>query len=453
MNFRTLCVSALALVVAAAPVGAKAESLREALTAAYNNNPNITSALLAVKSTAEGIVLAKSGKLPSIGLGSTLTHNFNTDERGKFIQSDVATVGLSYNQRLFDSHATDANIEQARAMTEVSSQALRNAEQNVLLQVVQAYMGVVRDTQLVQLSSDNINFLKAQAKSAQDRLDIGEGTKLEVAQAQTSLADGVATYEAAIAGLANSKASYERWVGHAPKNLGQDFNFKGMLPSSIEQAITQADAFHPAILTAKAQIRSAQAGGDAARSAFGPTLDLIGNVGASETFVDSVGRNNINGSVKLSLAIPLYAGGALGANVRKANIGQIKSEFDAQATRDQVREAVVTSWSALQNAIAQIDSAQQALASASLALDATIQSRDVGQSTTLDVLNAQAQTTMTRQALIRASTTRVVASFALVAASGKLSAEELKLPVKIKSADGYIATVEDVWQELRAISE
>jgi len=82
-----------------------------------------------------------------------------------------------------------------------------------------------------------------------------------------------------------------------------------------------------------------------------------------------------------------------------------------------------------------------------------VQSRDVGQSTTLDVLNAQSQVTQARAALIIATSSRVIASFALVSAAGKLSAEDLKLPVKIKSADGYIATVEDVWQDLRAVAE
>ncbi|MFD1944212.1 TolC family outer membrane protein [Paradevosia shaoguanensis] len=455
MNFRTICVSALALVVAAAPVSVQAESLREALTAAYNNNPNITSALLAVKSTAEGIVTAKAGRMPTIGAGLDLTHSFDNRTNGNFNSTDTATLGLSYNQTIFDNGRTDAAIEQARAMTEVSAQALRNAEQNVLLSVVQAYMGVIRDSQLVQLRSDNVKFLQAQVKSAQDRLDIGEGTKLDVSQAQTGLATGVASYQAAIANLQTSQASYERWVGHKPRNLTQDFSFKGMLPKSVEEAIAASDAYHPAILSAKAAIRAAQSGSDQARAAFGPTMNLIGKIGTTGTLNESAGNstNVISGSVGLSLSIPLYSGGVLGASVRKANLGQMKSEFDAQVTRDQVREAVVTSWATLQNAVAQIDAAQQALNAASLALDATVQSRDVGQSTTLDVLNAQSQVTQARESLISATSSRVIASFALVSATGKLSAGDLKLPVKIKSADGYIATVEDVWQDLRAIAE
>jgi len=452
MNFRTLYVSALALFVAAAPVGAHAESLRDALTAAYNNNPTLTSALLATKASAEGIVSAKAGKLPTVGLGGSFSHSW-TVAGGGMTQGDSASVGLSFDQTLFDNGKTDAKVEQARANTESASQSMRNTEQTLLLSVVQAYMGVIRDTQLVQLRSDNVKFLQAQVKSAQDRLDIGEGTKLDVSQAQTSLANGEASYQAALANLQTSQASYERWVGHKPRGLTQDFSFKSMLPRSIEEALSRADQYHPAILAAKAAIRAAQAGSDAARASFGPTVGLSGSVSTAESWTDSVGANAMKGSVGLSLSLPLYSGGALGASLRSANLGQVKSEVDAQATRAQIQEAVVTSWATVQNAVAQIDAAQQALNAASLALDATVQSRDVGQSTTLDVLNAQSSVTSAREALISATTTRVIASFSLVSSTGRLSAKDLGLPVRVKSADGYISKVEDVWQDLRAIPE
>ena len=93
------------------------------------------------------------------------------------------------------------------------------------------------------------------------------------------------------------------------------------------------------------------------------------------------------------------------------------------------------------------------MASGQLVVEGVIQERDVGQSTTLDVLNAQAELTTARDALITATTSRIIASFALVAAAGALTPAELGLNVEVKSADGYIATVEDVWQELRAIDE
>ena len=430
---------------------ANAMSLREAFERAYVNNPNIMSALLSVKSAAENIALRKAGKLPTIAANATVGGNFAVTE-GSLSTGSSYRLGLSYNQTLFDNFQTEAEIEQARALTELSKHALRNAEQNVLLAVATAYMNVVRDTQLVDMRQANVAFFQAQLDSSESRLRLGEGTQIEVSQSRTRLAAAVASYRAAIASLQASQASFERWVGVKPSGLSRDYNFNGSLPKSIDAAIESAEATHPAILTAKAAIRAAQAGTDAARAAFGPTLNLIGSLCGIGCF-NNPHQGGMTGSVQLSLTVPIYAGGALGASVRKANIEQIKSEVDALATRDEVRESLISAWSSLQNATAQIESAQSAVESGQLVVEGTIQERDVGQKTTLDVLNAQAELTSAREALISASSARVIASFALLAASGRLSPDYLGLRVEIQSADGYVATVEDVWQELRAIDQ
>jgi outer membrane protein len=446
--------AALAITLGLVPTVAHAESLREALASAYRNNPNILTALLSVKSTAEGIALAKSGKLPSLSASAGVGVSASMPMGGDWTTGASSSVGLDYSQTLFDNHRTDAEIEQARAGTEVAKYGLRNAEANVLLSVAQAYYQVIRDTQLVQLRSDNMAFFDAQVTSADDRLRLGEGTKIEASQARARQAQAIASYRSAVSSLQVSQASYQRWVGHKPSGLSGEFNFNGLVPGSIDAAIESANARHPALLSARAGIRAAQAGSDAAAAAFGPTLALGAGIDAATNWDGSGnGSGSISTSARLSLSIPIYAGGALGASMRRANIEQIKSEVDELAARDQIREAVISSWSTLQNASTMIESAQSTVESTQLVVEGTVQERDVGQKTTLDVLNAQAELISAQETLISARATRMIATFALISAAGRLSAEDLRLDVKIHSADGYIASVEDVWAELRALDE
>jgi outer membrane protein len=444
---------AFALILAAAPAVAQAESLRQALESAYSNNPNIMSALLSVKASAEDVARAKAGKLPQITGDASLGAGFAQTGQGITFSDPALKLSLGYQQNIFDNFQTEAQIEGARALTEVSKYALRNEEQNVLLSAVQAYMNVVRDSQLVALRRDNVAFFEAQVDSSTNRLELGEGTKIEVSQAEARLAAATASYRAAQASLQTSQASYERWIGHKPKNLSTDFKFGGVLPKSLDDAIAAGEESHPAILSSRAAIRAAMANTDAAAAAFGPSLGLAASVCGYGCFSANPSQGGMTGQVGFSLSVPIYRGGSLGATVRKANLNQIKSEVDALAARDQVREAVISSWSTLQNATAQIASANSAVASGQLVVEGVVQERDVGQSTTLDVLNAQAELTQAREGLITATTSRIIASFALVAAAGRLSPAELGLNVEVKSADGYIATVEDVWAELRAIDE
>lgn len=450
MSFKSVArAGAFAMVLAVLPGAAQAMSLRDALEYAYANNPNIMSALLSVKSSAENVALAEAGKRPQISLNGSVGGNFAVTQ-GTYTTGSSYTLGVDYRQNLFDSFKTESDIEQARAYTELSKYALRNEEQNVLLAVAQAYMNVLANSQLAQLRNENVAFFEAQLESSDARLRLGEGTQIEVSQAKTRLAAAVASYRAALSNLQTSQASFERWVGKKPQNLTSSFDFSGMLPRSLEDAINQSESQHPAVLSARAAVRAAAAGSDSARAAFGPTLNLIGSLCGLGCFADSF-QGGMRGSVTLSLSVPIYSGGALGASVRKANIEQIKSEVDALSTRDQVREAVVSSWATLQNATAQIESAQSQVSSSQLVVDGTIQERDVGQVTTLDVLNAQAELTSAREVLISASANRMIASFALLASTGRLSAPDLGLRVAVHSADDYLATVEDVWQELRAI--
>ncbi len=450
---RSVRAGALALLFCSLPALAHAETLREALTSAYVNNPSILSALLNVKSTAENIAMAKSAKLPTIGATISGQNSYTFDGTNNLGVPSV-NVGVTYNQTLFDNFKSDADIEAARAITEASRYSLQNSEQNVFLAVVQAYMGVIRDTQLVQLRQENVKFYQAQVQSAQDRLDIGEGTKIDVSQAQARLAQGTASYQAAVASLETSQASYERYVGHKPKNLTTTYRLGTLMPKSLDAAINEAVSSHPAILAAKAGVRAAQAGSDSANAAFGPTLNFTSSIGSTVLGPGSLlGPNDPSPRVSagFSLSIPIYGGGRYGSSIRKANIEQIKSEVDALATRDQIKESVISAWSSLQNANAQIESANTAVASGELSLDGVVQSRDVGQATTLDVLNAQSELTSIREGLIQANAAKVIASFALVAATGHLTAADLSLDVEVKTGEEYIAKVEDVWQELRAL--
>lgn len=452
LSLRVVRAGVLAVIAITASSPVFAEPLKAALASAYANNPQIASALLSVKASAEDIALRKAGKLPTISASADVSSNWSVSS-GTGTNSQSSSIGLTYNQTLFNNLRTEAEIEQARALSVVAREGLRNAEQNVLLSAATSYLNVVRDTQLVQLRAENVTFFQAQVRSAKDRLQIGEGTRIDVSQAESRLAQSIASYKSAINSLRTSQAGYERWVGHKPKDLRLEYNFGAVLPGSLDQAQGLADRYHPAILSAKAQLRAAQSASDAAKSAFGPTLNLIGNIGSSFSNSPSGGSfsNTASSSIRLSLSIPIYSGGALGASVRKANLNQIKSEIDALATRDQVREAVVSSWSGMQNAIAQIDSAQSAVRASKLTLDGVIEERNVGQRTTLDVLNARAELTGAQEGRIGAQSSRLIAAFSLIAASGHLSAIDLGLPVQIRTGDGYIQKVEDVWQELRSV--
>ncbi|MFC3705956.1 TolC family outer membrane protein [Devosia honganensis] len=463
MKYRgILRASALAVIVACTSSGAaQAQSITQALTAAYEHAPDLQAALLSAKASAENIVQAKSGKLPTVGASIGGTQSFSNASGQALllgdhpVSSSQLQAGLSYNQTIFDNFQTDAQIEAARAGAEAAEYQLRNTEQNVLLQVVQAYMAVLSGRELLALREENLRFFEAQLQSAQDRLDVGEGTRIDVAQAQARLAQGQAAYRAAQGTLETSQATFQRYVGARPQNLSPGHNYGNLIPRTLEAALGEAELGHPAILLAKAGIRAAQAGSDAAQAAGGPTASVSGSLGTnwSQSNRGGAGTGGWSASLGFQVSIPIYSGGRIGSAVRKANLEQIKSEVDAMSAYDQIREAVISAWSGIQSADAQIQAAQAAVSSSNTVLEGVIQERDLGTRTTLDVLNAQADLTTARESLINASSNKTIATFSLLNAMGRLTARDLGLAVEIKTAVPYTQAVEDVWQELRTVVE
>ncbi|SMQ63678.1 outer membrane protein [Devosia lucknowensis] len=447
--------SALAMMLAwSATGGAHAQSITQALTAAYDHAPDLQSALLAAKAQSEGIVQAKAGALPTIGAQIAGT-NGTSLVGGNWNGSSSLTAGLSYNQTIFDNNSTAAQVELARAQAEVAEYQIRSTEQEVFYNVIQAYMAVLSGRELLSLRQDNVTFFQAQFQSANDRLEVGEGTRIDVAQAQARLAQGQAGLQAASGTLQSSEATFQRLVGQRPQNLSTSHAYANLIPRSIDAAISEAEMGHPAILLSKAGIRAAQAGSDVAdASYFGATASVTGQVGSSWTGPSGApGRDGISASMGFNITVPIYSGGRMGSAVRQANLNQIKSEVDAMSAYDQIREAVIAAWTGIQSADAQISAAQAAVSASNTALDGVIQERDLGAATTLDVLNAQADLISARETLINASSNKTIATFALLSAMGRLTAQDLGLAVEVKTAVPYTQAVEDVWQELRTVAE
>src|SRR5262249_24020241 len=119
---RIVMAGALALLMSTA---VHAESLRDALASAYTNNPNIPAAWLSVKSAAEDIALREAGKRPTIAATLPGRYDWQVSNQGGFQDENPSlTGGLSYRQNLFDNFQTEAQIEQARALADLSAQAL-----------------------------------------------------------------------------------------------------------------------------------------------------------------------------------------------------------------------------------------------------------------------------------------------------------------------------------------
>jgi outer membrane protein len=169
-----------------------------------------------------------------------------------------------------------------------------------------------------------------------------------------------------------------------------------------------------------------------------------------KTYETSPGTlETFNASLIGQLTVPLYQGGGEYATIRQSKEVLGQRRLDLDTNRDQARANVVQSWGQLQAAKAQITATQSQVNAAEIALNGVREEARVGQRTTLDVLNAQQELVNARVALVTAQRDRVVASYALLSATGRLSPQVLGLRVIIYDPRVHYHQVRDAWWGVR----
>jgi outer membrane protein len=430
----TRLLAGVALLALAHTGPATAETMSGALARAYRNNPDINQQRAAVRARDESVPAAKAGWLPKAAIqgqaghqGSEITGNPGSLVRKQRYSSNPGQIGATVTQTLFDGNRTLNSVSQAESAVLAQREGLRQQEIVTLQAGATAYMDVLRDTAVLGLRRNNIKVLEVQLQQTRDRFQVGEVTRTDVAQAESSLATGRADYAVAQANLENSIASYRRQIGVDPKNLAPAQPVERLLPKNVQAAIAVGLDENPAITGALHQVDAAESAVKIAESALLPTVGVQGTVSRSVDTSGIPGYNLNSASVLGTLNVPLYQGGQEYAAVRQAKeqLGQARIAVDSQ--RVAVRAGISSTWGQLQASKAAIISFQAAVKAAEVALNGVREEAKVGQRTTLDVLNAQQALLNTRVQLVSAQHDRVVASYAVLAQTGRLSADTLGL--------------------------
>jgi outer membrane protein len=442
----------LGALLSSAAQSALAQSLEQALAQAYVNNPTLNAQRAATRAVDEKVPQALAGFRPTVAAGADAGIDY-TRTRPKGAPTTSGTVntydyGLSVSQNLFAGFATINQTRSAEAQVLGSRETLRNTEQNVLLSAVTAYMDVVRDTAIVELQRQNLEALREQLRATRDRFNVGELTRTDVAQAEARVAQAESALSGAQAQLNASRANFRRDIGIEAGRLTPARPVVHLVPRTLEASIAASDVQHPAIAAARYGVDAASLQVKVAEGALLPTVSLDGSVSRvhnPSTTVNSVTDASVFGR----LTVPLYQGGSEYSRIResKETLGQRRLEADV--ARDQVRAAVVQSFNLLSAARFQVEAAQAQVNAAQIALNGVQEEYRVGQRTTLDVLNAQAELVSARSALITAQRDLVVNSYSLLSAVGRLSSEQLRLQVQAYSPDTHYNQVRDSWFGVR----
>jgi outer membrane protein len=222
---RALASAAVVAIVTGLGAPAWAETLQDAIALAYQTNPSLLAQRANQRALDETVVQARSGLRPTLSASAGVDYTRSdfpsttqfVDTNGDGVpdtqvtssssESDTANAGISLSQNLWTGGRTARAIDQARAGVLAGRENLRDIEQQVMLSVIQAYVNVTRDMEILRIRQENLTVLQRQLEETSARFEVGEVTRTDVAQAEASLAQSEADLANAQAQLSTSRAA------------------------------------------------------------------------------------------------------------------------------------------------------------------------------------------------------------------------------------------------------
>lgn len=440
---RSLLVAA-GLAAAAASGPAAAESLTDALSLAYTNNPQLLARRAQLRAVDEQVPQALSGYRPSVSGSASVGRNWNDSSRGDITTrtaNNPKQVGVGFSQPIFRGFRTVADAKRAKATVFQERALLHSFEQDILFAAVTAYMNVVRDQAVLRLNINNEQVLRRQLQATRDRFRVGEVTRTDVSQAEARLSRATADRITAEGNLQISRANYTRVIGQVPGRLTPPPQLL-RVPGTLDQVVNEATRGEPRLVASRYAEQAARYTVDLVTGEYWPTVSVEGSVShGSDLSAASRGVTSTSRSITAQVVIPLYQAGLTSSRVRQAK--QIVSQRHQEIinARQAAVEAATSSWQTLQTARAQITAFRAAVRANTIALDGVRQEAAAGLRTVLDVLDAEQELLDSRVNLVRVERDDVVATFDVARSMGALTASNLKLPVEIYDVEKHYRDV------------
>jgi outer membrane protein len=452
--------AAVLLLVCTGPTPVLADTIEAALVRAYQNNPQLNAQRAQVRFTDENVPQALSGYRPRVAITASAGYQYtdtNTTSGGTpnaILRTEIhgtnapRSVGATVSQTLFNGQQTANRTRVAESQVSSAREGLRILEQTVLLSAATIYMDYLRDAAIVEVQRSNVRVLEQTLKQTQDRFNVGEVTRTDVAQSEAQLAAGKTQLLTAEANLTTTRANFRRIIGNEPENLAPGSPVDRFLPATLSKSVELGLTENPNVTAAMFGVDVSFLQVKVNEGALFPTVTLQTSVQQSYEQTMTIFRT-FGASAAVQLSVPVYQGGAEYSLIRQSKETLAQQRLNLEQLRDQTRANVVTAWGQLVAGKAQVASAQAQVTASEIALNGVREEAKAGQRTTLDVLNAQQALVNARVALVTAQHDRVVASYSVLTTVGRLSPQVMNLPTMTYDPSVHYQQVRDSWAGVR----
>ena len=412
-----------AVFASAGPV--HAESLADAIAAAYQSNPTLLSQREQLQITDEAYVQSRAGYRPQVNIQVTGQRQDYAQQTG-----NTASALLTVTQPLYSGGRIAAAVGAAEADDLSGRETLRQTEADTLQAVIQAYADVLRDQEGVGIRKENLAALNDQLTEAQARSATGDLTRTDVSQSLGYVFQAKADLASARAQLATSEANFTAVVGHKPDRLEPPPPLPNV-PVTLEQAARTVEAANPALRSSQYEEQAARLRTAQARDQRLPSVSLqmqLGPSGPVSPYVPNVYSRDA--TAVITITQPLFAGGVINSQVRQQIHREAMARLQTEGTRRAITQQLSQAWSNYQAARENIVNATEEVKADQAAYDGMQMEQRADLRSTLEVLYVEQSL---RQAQLGASGARhdaFLATASLLNAMGLLNVKAVAAGVR-----------------------
>ncbi|WP_420862611.1 TolC family outer membrane protein [Algirhabdus cladophorae] len=421
--------------LAMAPVASSAETLADALIGAYKHSGLLEQQRALLRAADEDVAQSLAALRPVLSYTAQVRASRSSQSLLRDEWDTNASVGITASLVLYDFYASAYGTQVQKELVLATREALVAAEQSVLLGATQSYMEVRRQSAFVDLRRSNVRVIGEELRAAQDRFDVGEVTRTDVALAEARLASARSQLAGAQGNLAQAKEQFYRAVGRAPGALAAPTN-PPALARDEAAAKRYAVKYHPSVKEAQRNVTAAEFRIAEARAGTKPTLQLQGQLTLNDEW-------ETDESVTLQLSGPIYSGGQIASLIRQQSARRDAQRAALHLTTHEIRESVGNAYSSLTTAIASREAFARQVRASRIAFRGVREEATLGSRTTLDVLDAEQELLDAQTNLISAQIDEINARYSILASMGLMTAEHLKLGIRTYDPTAYYDLVKN----------
>ena len=339
---------------------------------------------------------------------------------------------LSARQPLFNLERK-AQGRQLELAADVAELEWQSAQQDLMLQTTQRYFDVLLVGNKLVLLREQQKAVELALTEAKDRFALGDKPVTDTHEASARAHALRAQVLAAQDELALVRSALTDATGVADPALQSLAGNANVLPASLQPLthwLAEASGKNPLLRMQSAGVQAAQQEVAKYSKAAATTLDLVAQAGRDQLS----GNGNFGAAsntasqqmIGLQLNLPLYTGGYRNAKQEEALRLQDKASAELERAKQQISQQTRAAWLALQTGSARLLALAESHKASAARLDATRLGRQVGDRTTLDLLQAETDASSATLALLQARVELLLNQLRLQALAGQLNEPALQ---------------------------